>query len=199
MERQIIDCIQGSDEWYEARLGLVTASRFKDVLSNGSGRKTYMMKLLAERDTGVPQETYKNEAMEMGNETESFAREHYEKATGVKVEQVGFIKWGEIGASPDGLVGDDGCIEIKCPYNSTHLGYIIKKKLPSTYNAQVQGLLWVCERKWCDFISYAPMCKRPMWKIRVERDEPYIEALDITVREFLDELHALKEIVNMPF
>lgn len=202
---EIIDVIQGSPEWLQARCGLVTASRFGDVLAapSTSRRKTYLKKLLAERDTGQPQEEYKNDAMAMGNETESFAREYYERVTRTKVIQVGFVRDGEVGASPDGLIGLDGMIEIKCPYNSTHLDYIIDDKLPSVYVPQVQGQLWICKRKWCDFVSYAPMCRRPIWIIRVERDEKYIEKLQEAVRTFFDELHTLEskleEKIAIPF
>jgi putative phage-type endonuclease len=202
MKRTIIQCEQRSEEWYLAHLGLVTSSNFDTVLSSksSSGRKTYMMKLLAERMTGIPQTSYSNLAMENGIETEPFAREYYEAIKNIHVEQLGFIRMGEVGSSPDGLVGDDGMIEIKCPYSSTHLGYILANKMPSSYVPQVQGQLWICERQWCDFISYDPKVKsRPFWSIRVERDEDYIKNLSNNVDDFVQELLALENRLRVPF
>lgn len=204
----IIDCEQQSDEWFAARLGRVTASRFSDVLMGPgkSGYKTYMMKLLAERMTGMPQETYSNKAMENGIETEPQARDYYVglQAAGQIVKQIGFIQLGEdVGASPDGLVGSDGLIEIKCPFPSTHLIYILKNKFPPQYKAQVQGQLWVTDRKWCDFISFNPEVAnrggRPYWSIRVEHDEAYIENLKKAIEQFVYELKTLEEKVKSPF
>lgn len=181
-------------------MGLVTTSRFGDVLNKSSGRKTYMMKLLAERMTGISQAGYSYSAMENGIETEPYAREYYESVKKVTVEQIGFIRMGDIGASPDGLVNDDGVIEIKCPYSSTHLTNIIKNKMPTVYVPQVQGILWVCDRQWCDFISYDPKVKsRPFWSIRIGRDEEYIKSLIEKVNEFLRELKELETRINIPF
>jgi hypothetical protein len=139
--------------------------------------------------------------MEEGTETEPQAREYYAGLNGVTVEQIGFIQLGDdIGSSPDGLVGDDGMIEIKCPFPSTHLGYILKGSLPSEYKAQVQGGLWVSGRKWTDFISFDPRVKsRPFWSIRVERDEKYIGELARAVQVFVEELQTLTEKVSTPF
>jgi putative phage-type endonuclease len=197
----IIDCEQQTDEWFTARLGRVTASHFSDVLNKGSGRKTYMMKLLAERMTGEPQETFSNSAMEWGVETEPQAREYYIGLNKVIVDQVGFIQLGnDVGCSPDGLVDDDGMIEIKCPFPSTHLGYILKGTLPSIYKPQVQGQLWITGRKWVDFISFDPrVTLRPFWSIRVQREEAYINDLEKAVRKFVKELKELGDKVKTPF
>lgn len=201
MQPKIIYCEQRSPEWYAARLGRITASHFADVLSSGSTRKTYMMKLLAERMTGEPLENYNNKWMQEGTEAEPLARQYYEGLNGIKVEQVGFIQLGDdIGASPDGLIGEDGALEIKCPLPNTHLGYILTNKLPSEYKAQVLGALWVTGREWVDFVSFESRVKsRPYWSIRVERDEKYIEELAKAVREFADELNTLTEKVSTPF
>lgn len=198
MSPEIIYCEQLSEEWYQIRLGLVTASHFSDVLNKGSGRKTYGMRLLAERMTGLPQNGYSNANMEWGIETEPAAREYYEALHKVEVEQVGFVKMDDnVGCSPDGLVGEDGTIEIKCPLPSTHLDYIIKNKLPSQYVPQVQGQLWVCGRQWCDFISFDPrVTDRPYWSIRVERDDAYIETLKQAVEQFVFELRTLVEKIK---
>ena len=192
---KIIDCIQGSPEWHAARLGVASASNFSKILAKGQGktRKAYMLRLAAEILSSEPQETYSNAAMERGIEIEPQAREYYEGLNGVKVEQVGFCKLDDnIGCSPDGLVGTDGGIEIKCPNTTTHITYILADKLPSEYVAQVQGSLWVTDRKWWDFISFDPRLKgRPSWSIRVERDEAYINKLAIEVNQFIIELEEL--------
>jgi putative phage-type endonuclease len=192
---RIIECEQQSDEWFSARLGKVTASHFKDVLNKKSGRETYMMRLLAERITRIREESYSNKYMEDGVELEPEAREHYEWITDNEVEQVGFVEATEdVGCSPDGLIGMDGMLEIKCPKVTTHLGYIIKGVLPASYKAQVQGQLWVCSRQWCDFVSYAPDYeKQPMFRVRVERDEAYLSLLSAAVATFVTELHELEK------
>ena len=200
MKANLHYCEQRSDEWFQLRLGKVTASHFSTARSNGSGRKTYMMKLLAERMTGIPHENYSAKWMDEGSELEPEAREYYEKVKGVEVEQIGFVDIGDVGASPDGFVGDEGMIEIKCPFPSTHLGYILKGTFPSEHKAQVQGQLWVCGRKWVDFISYDPrVSNRPMFVIRVNRDEVYISDIAKKINQFVEELKVLEEKVAAPF
>ena len=201
---ETIDCIQGSPEWFAARLGIASASNFSKILAKGQGktRKSYMLQLAAEKLAGEPQETFSNAVMDRGTEVEPQAREYYEKLNGVIVEQVGFCKLTEdIGCSPDGLVGTDGGLEIKCPNSTTHLTYIMAEKLPSVYVAQVQGSLWVTDRKHWDFVSFDPRIKqRPYWSIRVFRDEAYINKLAVEVNQFIIELEALtKKIINCPF
>jgi putative phage-type endonuclease len=186
---KIHDMEQGSDEWLRIRMGKVTASNFATAMAKGKAggvsktRTTLMHKLIAERLTNEPQETYRNGAMEWGTETEPAAREYYEAVNDCDVRQIGFAEHNDyIGCSPDGLVGEDGLLEIKCPNSATHISYILADKLPSTYKAQVQGQLWVTERKWCDFVSYDPrVTKRPYWTIRVSRDQPYIDLLECAV------------------
>jgi putative phage-type endonuclease len=193
-------CEQRSDEWFQLRLGKVTASNFSTAMSNGSGRKTYMMKLLAERMTGIPHENYSAKWMDEGSELEPEAREYYEKAKGVNVVQVGFVDIGDIGVSPDGFVGDDGGLEIKCPFPSTHLGWILKGKLPPEHKAQVQGTMWVCERKWWDFVSFDPRVKhRPIWVFRENRDDDYINDMAKKINKFIQELENLEFEVSVPF
>jgi len=201
MNPEYIYCEQQSEEWFKVRLGIVTASHFAEVLCKGSGRKTYMMRLLAERMTGEVHPAFQSQYMEEGAETEVYARQYYEQLKKVEVKQVGFIKIGEIGASPDGLVGEDGEIEIKCPLPSTHLDYIIKDKMPTEYIPQVQGNLWISGRQWCDFISFDPRVKnRPYWSVRVNRDESYINnLLKKEVKQFVFELNSLFEKVSIPF
>lgn len=194
---KIYDCEQGSDEWFAVKLGKVSASHFGDVLSKGSTRATYMYRLLGERLSGEAYESYSNKAMERGIEVEAEARAYCEALYGV-VRQVGFIELDEnVGCSPDGLVGNNGLIQIKCPYPSTHARYIIDNKLPAVYKPQVQGEIWVTNREWNDFLSFDPrIASRPFWKIRVYRDEKYINVLKIAVETFISELLDLEKRVS---
>jgi len=139
---------QGTDEWLALRYGWITASKFKDVKAGGAGktRKSYMYQLAAEAITGERIETYTNEYMEWGTLTEPQARAMYELESGNIVEEVSFIKLDDvnkIGCSPDGLIGDDGMIEIKCPKTTTQIETYLSGKMPTGHNAQVQGQLWV--------------------------------------------------------
>ena len=187
---EIIDCDQGTEEWLQARLGFVTASNFATVRSKGSGRDTYMWRLAGERDSGeLAPKSYTNSNMKRGNELEAEAREFYECNRLRQVEQVGFVQRdNDVGGSPDGLVGEDGIIEIKCPLNATHLKTIRYGKMDTKYIPQVQGLLWITGRQWCDFISYAPSATTPMFVIRIERDAKYIAELAGKVGLFVSEL-----------
>ncbi len=188
----IHECEQLSDEWYGIKLGKVSASHAADVLSGGKGvtRKKYMTRLAAERLTGLVQPSFHNKAMDDGINTEAGAVEYYEELHDVVIKKVGFIEKDEwVGASPDGLVGNDGLIEIKCPYTTTHITNILNNKAPSEYLPQIQMQLWVSERKWCDFISYdIRLSVNPMVCIRVHRDEDYITKLADGVKLFISEL-----------
>ncbi len=195
----IIECQQGTDEWFKAKLGVVSTSKFSEVLNRKTGRGLYMRKLAAETLTGVTEESYLNGNMEAGIEQEAEAREYYELINGCDVRQVGFVLREDrrTGSSPDGLIYEDGLIEIKCPIPSTHINNIIKAKMPATYIPQVQGQLWVTERKWCDWISYCPaMVKRPFFCVRVFRDEKYIKELAISVIVFVNELKEMIEKIT---
>lgn len=193
---------QKSDEWFAIRLGKVTASVFSNATAGGAGKTktTLMRKLIAERLTDLPEESYTNSAMDWGTETEPLAREYYEQINGCIVKEVGFVELNaDIGASPDGLVGEDGLLEIKCPNSSTHIGYLLDNKMPTTYVKQVQGQMWVTGRKWTDFVSYDPrVSKRPYWSIRVPRDEKVIAELEIKVTAFITELKAVMEKLTGP-
>jgi hypothetical protein len=162
-----------------------------------------MLKLAAERLTGQTQKSYTNGAMQMGTETEPEARAYYEALNNVTVKQVGFIELDEdTGGSPDGLVNEDGIIEIKCPNSTTHIATILSNKMPTEHNSQAQGLLWISGRQWCDFISFDPRMKdRKFWSIRIYRDEKHIMILQEAVKQFVKELHELINKINptMPF
>lgn len=193
---------QGSPAWRALRAGKVTASRFADVLAKGKGttpsktRQSYLYQLAAEKLTGEPQESYSNEYMEWGTKNEPVARAYYELAESKNVEPIGCILHSDdVAASPDGLVGDDGLLEIKCPKTSTQIERILNATFPSEYMAQVQGQLWISGRKWCDFVSFDPRINsdKKYFKVRVERDDEYIKTLEAEVIKFVGEL---KELVN---
>ena len=187
---RIIDCEQGTKEWLQARLGCPTGSGYaKLITATGTAStqaETYINQLIAETLTGTIPETYSNEYMQRGTELEPTAREYYEMATGSVVEQVGFCKHDQLktGVSPDGLVGTDGGIEIKCPAPSTHVAYLRSGKLPATYKQQVMGCLWITNREWWDFVSYHETM--PSLIVRVYRDEDYIEKLASQVSQAVE-------------
>jgi putative phage-type endonuclease len=197
---------QRSEEWFQARLGKVTASRVADVLAKiksgeSASRRNYKIQLVSERLTGEKQETYINQAMQDGIDREFYARERYVQQHG-EVEEVGFIQHPtlEAGASPDGLVGDDGLIEIKCPLGTTHTETLMTQEVPSKYIPQIQFQLLCTGRKWCDFISYNPMFPEhlQLFVKRVDADPVYQKELEVEVGKFLDEvndvINKLKEI-----
>jgi putative phage-type endonuclease len=200
----IHDVLQRSPEWRKIRCGKIGASDMSTVLAKSrSGgesktRKTLMFRVLAERLSGIPQETYCNSAMGWGIEHEPFARNLYEVEKSCDTKQVGFVEWDEfVGCSPDGLVSEDGLVEIKCPNTSTHLSYILANKMPAEYVVQVQSQMWITERKWCDFVSFDPRipCKA-FWMIRVERDMKKIIEIQDNVMLFIDELKELEERIR---
>lgn len=198
MTLSIINCLQGSPEWRLARCGIPTASEFSTCLASGKGggpsktRRTYMLKLLGERITGEPAESYTNHHMLRGNMMEEEARSMYALLEDVEPVTVGFVRNDRVGASPDSLIGESGLLEIK-----TNLPHIIldlifsDDKFPTEHIAQIQGQMWVTEREWCDLICYWPKLK-PFVK-RVYRDEAYIKSLASGVFKFCDELDELEE------
>lgn len=198
---------QGSQEWFAARCGHVTASRIADVMAQiktgeAAARSDYRADLVAERLTGQPQESYSNAAMQWGVEQEPIARSAYEVERGEMVEQVGFIihpsiKWS--GASPDGLVGDDGLVEIKCPNTKTHIEYSVTGKIPRKYILQMQWQMECTGRKWCDFVSYDPRMPEGMrlWIKRVDRDYETIQNIKQEVIAFLDGVQQAIDKLNL--
>lgn len=190
---QIINCEQGTKEWLDLRLGKVTASKFSDVISKGVGRKTYMLKLAAEYITGEQQEFFSNKAMEWGTEHEEQARANYELEKSLFVDEVGFVlvdDW--VGVSPDGMIGDDGIIEIKCPNTNTHIETVLSGKMPTKHKPQVQGQLWATGRKWCDFVSFDPRVPtNQLFIVRVNRDDEYIATLEASIDKFVSELTSI--------
>lgn len=197
---QIIDCEQGTPEWFAARLGIPTASAFSTILSSNKEAKEkktrteYMRKLAGEIITGEPMESYSSVHMERGKVQEDEARDLYAFMSDCDPQRVGFIRNGERGCSPDSLVGDDGGLEIKTALPHIQIDRLLRGTLPSEHKAQVQGNIWLCERKWWDFCSYSP--KLPLFVVRVFRDEEYIKELDASVSAFNAELAALVEKIR---
>lgn len=198
---KIIDCEQNSPEWYKARLGIPTASAFSKIIASTGKASTqagdYMNTLLAEWMAGEPLESWEgNQWTERGHELEQDARSFYEMRNNVDVKQVGFVTNDIAGCSPDGLVGEDGGTEFKCPSPGIHVKYLLAGKLPSAYIPQVQGSLWVTERDWFDFVSYHPVLDSMI--IRVNRDGKYISLLSEAITKFTDQMlekqHQLKEL-----
>lgn len=193
---EIIDCVQNSPEWIQARLGIATASRFKDILAKGEGktRKRYLLDLAGERLTGDPMENYSNAFMERGKAQEDEAREMYAFQKDQECTRVGFIRNFDRGCSPDSLIAKDGMLEVKTRLAALQIECLLSDKLPSEHGAQVQGALWVAEREWIDYVSYSP--RLPLFVKRVFRDEPYIKTLADEVARFNAELRELIEKIQ---
>lgn len=197
----VLEMEQGTAEWHAARCGIPTASNFdKIVTSKGEPSKSaqkYLYKLAGERVVGKAEETYKNAAMERGIEMEAEARALYEMLNDKTVNQAGICYKDELklfSCSPDGLVGEDGLIEIKCPEIHTHVEYLLQDKLPTEYVQQVQGQLFVTGRQWCDFMSYYPGLKPLV--VRVKRDEAFIKALVVELEVFCKNLDEVTEKIK---
>jgi hypothetical protein len=178
---------QGSDAWLQSRLGRPTASNFGKLITTtgkaSTSAEAYINELIAQRITGEIPEFFKSEAMQRGNDLEASAKALYEFTRDVEVVEVGLCLHDEFdcGASPDGLVGDDGGLEIKCPLPHTHVSYLRDGNIPSKYIPQVQGCLWITGREWWDFMSYHPAMEDLI--VRVYRDEAYIKKLaDAVIR-----------------
>jgi len=191
--------LQGTPEWFEAKLGKIGASHISDVMAKGSGttRNNYMMRLLCERLTGNHEETYSNAAMQRGIEEEPMAIAEYELATGRLVTAVGFVDNPKVpmsGASPDGLVGDDGLIEVKSPNTAQHVDALLAGKIDRKYRLQMMWQIYCTQREWCDFVSYDSRMppKHQLVVIRVEKDNAVITDIRIAVETFLAELDALE-------
>lgn len=198
--------IQGSPEWFAMRCGKVTASRVADVIAKtktgwGASRANYAAELIAERLTGCTAPGFTNAAMQWGTETEPLARAAYEKRTGVTVEEIGFVDHPEIansGASPDGLIGDDGMLEIKCPNTATHLDTLLSEMVPAKYVTQMMWQMACTGRAWCDFVSFDPRLPAEMSLFirRVPRDVSMILDLEGDVSAFLREIDCKVEALT---
>lgn len=191
---EVLDIEQRSPEWYEARLGIPTASEFGSIMAKGQGkmRRLYLTRLAAERLTGELADRYDNRHMARGREQEEDALAYYAWLNEVELQRVGFVRMqiagGWVGCSPDALIGADGMAEVKCRLASGMVDAMLTDGLPGEYRAQVQGGLWITGRAWCDVVLYNPDLR--LLTIRVERDETYISALADEVSKFATELDA---------
>ena len=190
---------QRTPEWFAERLGKITASRIADVAgktksgSYGAARKNYMAELLCQRLTGQQEEKFTSAAMQHGTDTEPTARAMYMLETGADVTETGFIHHPSIdmsGASPDGLVGEDGLIEIKCPNTATHLEFLQSRKPKHEYLLQMQWQMACTGRQWCDFVSYDDRLPEKLAYrcIRIPRDDKLVAELEEEAIKFLTEL-----------
>lgn len=195
---------QGTPEWFQNRLGKVTASRVADVMAKtksgyAASRENYMAQLICEILTGHREESFTNAAMAWGVEQEPFARAAYESKKDVLVDEVGFVPHPKIegaGASPDGLVGDIGLIEIKCPNTNTAIDAWIKfaegkNPVAGKYNAQMQMQMACTGRNWCDYIIYDPRMPEnaQLFMVRVDRDDDFIAEMESEIKKFIEEMN----------
>lgn len=201
--------VQGSPEWLAERAGRITASRFADAIaiSKKTGKPTmerekYMRSIVAELLSGRPRHSVSSQSMAWGSEAEAIARAAYELDCGIVVEPCGFIahyQYDYIGGSPDGLIGTDGIIEIKCPHDEqVHIGTWLNG-MPDDHIPQVQGNMMVTGRQWCDFISFDPRQGEPyqLYVQRIARDEDYIsQALLPGLLAFWSEVQAMVKTIQ---
>ena len=207
---------QRDDDWYAARCGKATASRFKDAMARKKpteaqakkglpgdptqARQDYLTELVVERLTGQPVRKFTTAAMLWGTEQEAAARAAYEAHADIEVEETGFVAHDVLyaGCSPDGLVDWDGLIEIKCPYNtSVHIETLLSG-MPADHIPQVQGQMWITGRQWCDFVSYDPRMPEPLqlYVQRIPRDPAFIADLERQVTSFLAEVGSKVEALR---
>ncbi|MDP1598978.1 lambda exonuclease family protein [Phenylobacterium sp.] len=196
MAVEIFNCEQGTPEWHEARRGIATASNFSKILAKGEGkvRATYMRTLAGEIITGAVHEGFKSSSMERGNVMEAEARRFYALMTDEDPKQVGFVRNGKTGYSPDSLIGDVGLLEIKTQQPDLLIETLDRDTFPSSHVAQCQGGLWVAEREWIDLVVYWP--KMPLFRKRLYRDDAYIASLARAVDIFNVELHETVERIR---
>ena len=197
---------QRTDEWFKSRLGKATASRIADIIAKtktgpSASRENYAVQLVLERITQTKGESYSNAAMQWGTETEPLARQAYELKRGLFVDEVGFIDHPTIansGASPDGLVGTDGLVEIKCPNSATHMETLVTRKIPQKYIPQMTWQMACTGRSWCDFVSFDPRFPENLQIFieRIEYDPTYVRMLELEVTQFLDEVEKKVEILR---
>ncbi len=197
---EIIECEQNSASWYEARRGLVTASEFSTIMANGRGggesvtRKKYLYRLAGEIVTGELAETYNNAIMDRGHAMEGDARDAYAFMKDAEPVQVGFVRNGRVGASPDSFIGENGILELKTKQPSVLIETLFRDGFPPEHRAQCQGLLYVCEREFVDLAAYWP--RMPLYVCRAYRDDEYIKTIADAVAKFNDELDALVDRIR---
>ena len=192
------EVVQQSPEWFAQRCGKATASRISDIVAKtksgySTSRANYMAQLVVERMTNQVAESYTNAAMEWGTENEPFARGAYETKMNLLVTEIGAIDHPNIAmsaASPDGLIGDDGCLEIKCPNTATHIDTLLGGEIAKKYYDQMQWQMACTGRSWCDFVSFDPRMPEELQLFvkRIPRDDKYLAELEGEVIQFLAEV-----------
>lgn len=197
------DLEQNTPEWFGMRLGKVTSSNFAKIMAHegktfGKPAIEYAQRIAVESVTHSKLDSYSNSYMERGHEYEPVAIASYEAESFTKVTNGGFFSKGFKGDSPDGLVGDDGCIEVKTVIYNQHFKRLEKGGFDTAYKWQIHGHIWLGDRDWCDFISYCPEMpeSKRLYVHRVERDEEIIERLDNRVTEFLEVVNKYKLIIQ---
>ena len=198
--------IQGSEAWFEQRMGRATASRIADIIAKtksgySTSRENYCVELALERITGKRQEFFTNDAMKWGTETEPLARAAYEAHTGFIVDEVAMVPHPTIamsGASPDGCIDDDGLVEIKCPNSATHIKTMLSGKPDNKYITQMTWQMACTGRKWCDFVSFDPRfpLHLQLFVTRIQRDDAAIASMELEVVAFLDEVDSMVQQLN---
>jgi hypothetical protein len=197
---QVFDCQQHSLDWFRARAGIPTASEFQTLLAVGKGggeskeRRTYMYKLAGERLTGEPMHNFSSEHMDRGRDMEDEARKAYSLAADLEPEQIGFLRRGDAGASPDSLIGETGLLEIKTRSPHLQIETLLADVIPKQNLAQAQGQLWIADREWVDVVSYWPGL--PLFCKRAYRDEAMIARLKVEVDDFNAQLVEVIERVK---
>lgn len=189
---------QGTPEWLALRAGKVTASRVADILAKtktgvSASRGNYLIQLALERATGTIEPSYTNEAMQWGIDNEAQARMAYEVQSGNFVDQVPFVDHSNIdgfGCSPDGLIGNLGLVEIKCPNSATHWSYLKANAPPNKYYIQMQAQMACTNTEWCDFVSFDPRMpeRSQLLIVRVDREQDFIDEIEKEVKQFLNEV-----------
>lgn len=198
---EIIDCEQGSPQWFAARAGLATASEFSTVMAKGKDggasvtRAKYMRQLAGEILTGEPSpEGFSNWATDRGHALEDEARQYYAFTRDIEPQRVGFIRGDIAGCSPDSLIDDEGGLEIKIAIPAVQIERLMRGVLPPEHKAQVHGSMWVSERPWWDFMSFCP--RLPPLVIRVQRDPEYIAQIEKAVVAFNEERDSIVDAIR---
>jgi predicted phage-related endonuclease len=207
LDYNIVPDSKGDQAWHQQRLGKLTSSRFADMMAEGRAKNDkygvaamkYIYEKIAEQITLQPH-IVTSQATDWGTQMEYDAIQKYEDESGNKVHLCGFVEFGEsAGGTPDGLVGNDGIIEVKCPFNpANHVETFLEKKVPKQYVFQIQGNLMVTDRKWCDFVSYDPRVtndKLQLFVLRVERDEEIISAIKERIIEVSEKIKELTKTI----
>jgi hypothetical protein len=197
-EPEHIDCEQGTEFWKQLRSGLVTASRCGEMISTtkrgeSAKRRDYRTELVCEILTRQPYPHVVTKEMQWGTEQEPFARAAYELERDVLVETCGFVLHPDIsrfGCSPDGFVGDDGLLQIKCPTTFTHLTWMMAQTVPLEHMPQMLAEMSCTGRSWCDFMSYDPRLPAPLQRFicRYERNEQFVSTIEAEVVKFNSEI-----------